>query len=844
MISDKIYTEEDVLLFLSNFYSNIRRLWIDARKKIIKMMSGALNVRATIVKNEVIDEPSYSKVITAKAIVDIILTNFNNQVKQATNTVIGQTVARIDSKNFRDLIKSELDRNQIYIDRQIKNTQDLIKEVITQRYKTKKDVVERVSKILRLDRDSLIESFNSEIAKYLKQLNSGEINISSFRNIFETRLKNHFFAMYKAGKGTDKLEKEDIDFVNREFKTQLSFIDNFIKDIIVKLQTGRQLGDREIWRAGLYGNRGGGLYEAGYLASLGKDVKINWVLGVAEHCPDCVANANASPFTRYTLPSFPGDGTTRCRTNCQCHLEIAEETVKDVLNNMPSGQSLYIPTPHGEFYSDGKIKFTEDIVHYSIGFNVETPIVYRGGNFAEEVNVYFNGKTNKIEYLEEVLRRIPKKFFKELQNIYVADAELENGQFARIIRNNLYIGKGALQEKEGVGLVLAQAQKGYVKKFFNVNFDTDDFYGVYNIRKDQVFADYVKSRIADLESSKVKRFLYLDVDSKEEMLYNLSEYLLTGQITDADGVMMENLTNWARANWAFSGEIDKDFVFGKNPTSKYLKKLLRNAVPSKFVLKVKRAETAKEAREQIYKLMEDYYHITEVERKRIADLQTKIVAGQATEIEKRNFKEIISAITQEREKFNEVVYKILVANPEKDYSFAVKPKIGEGAEVTPKDVIERVNRTLKLVDENQFYMNYINVYVEKDLRRAFFDKMALNVSGEVGWEHEIDHELGHWIENNFTSDNKKKVRDFFEKRTKNEKAVSLRDVLGAGYSQDEVAKIDKFIHPYIGKIYTSGDTELVSMALEMFAGGEITELVITDPDYFDFFFNLFRGLLK
>jgi hypothetical protein len=50
--------------------------------------------------------------------------------------------------------------------------------------------------------------------------------------------------------------------------------------------------------------------------------EINWVLGgVEEHCEDCPAFANLSPWYRDTLIATPGSGETPCLFNCKCHLE-------------------------------------------------------------------------------------------------------------------------------------------------------------------------------------------------------------------------------------------------------------------------------------------------------------------------------------------------------------------------------------------------------------------------------------------------------------------------------------------------------------------------------------------
>jgi len=46
-----------------------------------------------------------------------------------------------------------------------------------------------------------------------------------------------------------------------------------------------------------------------------------WVLGAAEHCPDCLDLAGRGWMPIEELEQVPGDGNTQCLTNCQCSLD-------------------------------------------------------------------------------------------------------------------------------------------------------------------------------------------------------------------------------------------------------------------------------------------------------------------------------------------------------------------------------------------------------------------------------------------------------------------------------------------------------------------------------------------
>jgi hypothetical protein len=102
----------------------------------------------------------------------------------------------------------------------------------------------------------------------------------------------------------------------------------------------------------------------------------------------------------------------------------------------------------------------------------------------------------------------------------------------------------------------------------------------------------------------------------------------------------------------------------------------------------------------------------------------------------------------------------------------------------------------------------------------------------------VVHEMGHWLEwnNNTVS---RKVLNFYNKRTAGESAVSLKEATGnRGYSKSEITKVDKWLHPYMGKVYTYG-TEVLSMGLELMYKNPIY-LAKNDPEMFDFIYSVVR----
>lgn len=111
----------------------------------------------------------------------------------------------------------------------------------------------------------------------------------------------------------------------------------------------------------------------------------------------------------------------------------------------------------------------------------------------------------------------------------------------------------------------------------------------------------------------------------------------------------------------------------------------------------------------------------------------------------------------------------------------------------------------------------------------------------------VIHELGHWLEANSPT-LRERVHDFYARRTENSGLQSMNQATGGrGYSYREQTRVDRFLHPYMGKNYVSratGEryaTEILSMGLEMFYT-DPRRLARQDPDYFDFVYSVVRGI--
>ena len=127
----------------------------------------------------------------------------------------------------------------------------------------------------------------------------------------------------------------------------------------------------------------------------------------------------------------------------------------------------------------------------------------------------------------------------------------------------------------------------------------------------------------------------------------------------------------------------------------------------------------------------------------------------------------------------------------------------------------------------------------KDDKRSFYNHADKTVSMGNNDPGTVIHELSHWIEYS-VPEIKKEVVEFYNRRTKGEKAVKLKDVTGIkSYGDNETTKVDKWMRPYMGKVYPNKSTEILSMGLELMYRNPAA-LAKHDPEMFDFIYSVVR----
>lgn len=241
--------------------------------------------------------------------------------------VIGQTNAVIIklSKEGMAEVVAALEFQKDFVDDLLLSVPRRVERVLEGRYGAVSDVRANLNRAFRIDKDQVMRVFKDEVQSVAEQVIEGKITPAQFQSQMETSIRRHYGKIYREGKGTP-LAKWEREFIERQVESQRQYLSNFKNFIETKKATGQELTGYVRYRAGLYAERGSALFETGHVSAMPDDILLNWTLHPAEHCFTCPIFAANSPYTKATLPGYPGEGfhLTQCGTNCRCSLDPSE----------------------------------------------------------------------------------------------------------------------------------------------------------------------------------------------------------------------------------------------------------------------------------------------------------------------------------------------------------------------------------------------------------------------------------------------------------------------------------------------------------------------------------------
>lgn len=321
--------------------------WKKVKELIVDMIVGMASKSTSKTESIVLIEAEFGGVFFKPEDVEAIRANMDHIMGQYKAGVLGQLsthmasarastvpIVKIGTSKLTSVALSREGVQEIvdnftfqkdFVDKLTLDTVTRVERLTASRYTSLTDLRSNLNREFRIDRDRGIQSFRNTTDKLANRVRSGRLSSGDFQIQMSKDIEDHYRKLYRAGKGSS-LEAWEEEFVRRQAQGQIKYLDNFANYIEVQKGVGNELTSRINQRTSLYAERGSAIYEAGFVASLPDDVLIDWVLQPAEHCPTCPIYASNSPYTKGTLPGFPGEGfhITICGTNCKCKLRISD----------------------------------------------------------------------------------------------------------------------------------------------------------------------------------------------------------------------------------------------------------------------------------------------------------------------------------------------------------------------------------------------------------------------------------------------------------------------------------------------------------------------------------------
>lgn len=149
----------------------------------------------------------------------------------------------------------------------------------------------------------------------------GDLGAKEFRTAMRQEIKGEYIRQYIAGRGgLVQMSKSDWSSLGGMLREQYKYLEGLVSDL-----KSEDIHDNTLaMRARMYTNSAREAFERGRYRAVdeaGTFTEERWVLGPGENCQDCIDYSMQGWVELGRIAAMPGDGSTVCKTNCNCHKE-------------------------------------------------------------------------------------------------------------------------------------------------------------------------------------------------------------------------------------------------------------------------------------------------------------------------------------------------------------------------------------------------------------------------------------------------------------------------------------------------------------------------------------------
>jgi hypothetical protein len=778
-----------------------------------------------------------------------------------TLTKAGVSVS-LTKQGLEDVVKA-LDIHTKFVDDMSKSFPDRMDTLIKARYTGITQFKTKLNRSLRIDRDILMKKFSAEVKGVTQSMMDGVLTTAGWREAMQSSIQKHYTELYKGGVGRKTLQQEEQQFIRNQANSQVKYLNNFGSYIDGKRAMGDELTKGILSRAELYAQRGSSLFEAGYIGSLPDDVLVDWLMSPAEHCRTCPIIQGNNPYTKKTLPGMPGEGFhfTECGTNCQCYVEVAEEYAQfwsETPSNEIPFQFVTIPTQAVNRFPKAVLEMLPEktgIINTGrIKDEVAGGFKYQAFKMGDtEVYRRVSRDAPMLDGVEEAFNYIPTEDRNLVKQIFVLKEEAVDQALSHLddSKGIIYMFEDTMADKEGIGLLLSKVGQLKVEQLTTIK--PDDILSLGNLPKriitNKNYGDYARAKRIDKAYVTDMKLTHNSLSLSEELGNVYSEYVLVGKVTNVAREEFIETTSWAQKLFSRNPDMvaSKWTVFGKSEYSDLMQRILKGADTVATVVQgegIKVAingqvksngtyDKAEDVRKELLRILESETGVTKENVIKAFELRKQMRDATGDEFKKlyAEWKKANDENSINRDKFLEKARNLLrVSDKHKVIEITKQNTLSKKHE-------EQIKEFTRWFSSDVMPSRWEVVVNEEAGIRANCGaviKLAPNDTAAF-------HEMGHWFERKCDDATKMKIKLFLAKRTAGEYPVKLKDITGLGFRDDEMTRKDKFIDPYIGKIYVGDYTEVMSMGIDLMFEDPI-KFAIEDEDMFDFIYNVIRGL--
>lgn len=200
------------------------------------------------------------------------------------------------------------------------------------------------------------------VKRAAKALKRGDISLDEFTGRVQKSVADNWEKAHRMGRGR-KLDAGDEEWLKGAVRAETGYARKFGQDIVADKVSDKRLDQR----SRMYGASVNSSWWNAKVESQPPGTEMDWVLGNAEHCPDCLILAANSPYTAQSLPTVPKAGDTACLSHCKCKIrfrrgrrtpaddqysERKEQTLAQMAGHGRPPKGMRAPTPVEQDYID------------------------------------------------------------------------------------------------------------------------------------------------------------------------------------------------------------------------------------------------------------------------------------------------------------------------------------------------------------------------------------------------------------------------------------------------------------------------------------------------------------